>query len=113
MIHQVSWAPPPETLKTIPIAAIHDYLTRRGWVQMPSTMPQFRYYENPELLTDEGKPLYYFFPASDRTNEYPLNVLHFIEGQSRFQQVHPTVIFQELTGTVPSPATTTVQAVAV
>lgn len=107
----VSWAPPAEVVRAIPIGAIHDYLTRRGWVQMPSIRPTSRYYENAGLPMDDGKPLYLYFPASDHFIDYPLRVLDFIEAQARFLDVHPNTILTELTGPT-SPAVTPPQSAA-
>jgi hypothetical protein len=104
MIKPVSWEPPPDVLRAIPISTVHDYLTRRGWVQMPSSLPAFRYYEHSRLRTDDGRPVRYYFPASDHWADYPLRVLDFIEAQAQLRDVHPNVVFRELTGEAAPPA---------
>jgi hypothetical protein len=98
-------------VRTIPVDAVHDYLTRRGWVQRPSSRPTSRYYEHPGLPLDSGKPAYYYFPASNHFIDYPLRVLDFIEAQARLQDVHPDTIFRELLGEATPPAATSTRSV--
>jgi hypothetical protein len=90
--------PKPETLQAIPVNAIHDFLTRRGWVQKPSLRSTSRYYEHSEMFDDDGHRLYFFFPASDHFPDYPLRVLDFIQGQARFWDLTPEAVFNELIG---------------
>ena len=98
----VSWAPKPEVLQAIPVVAIHDYLIRRGWVQQPSPRPTSRYYEHSTMRLDDGRPLYYYAPASDHFPDYPLSVLSFIENQARSWDLDPWAVFRELTGEAPA-----------
>lgn len=109
---EVSWAPPPEATGSIPLAAIHDYLTHRGWVQKASDMPLFRYYEHPKRRLDDGRPVHYYFPAVDSTPDYPLSVLRFIEAQARAQKIHPYDIFNELKAASAAPTGEPVQSAA-
>jgi hypothetical protein len=95
---EVSWAPKPDVLKAIPVSAVHDFLTRRGWVQKPSDRPTSRYYEHSTMRLDDGRPMYYYFPAADHFIDYPLRVLQFIENEARFWELNPWAILTELTG---------------
>lgn len=95
---EVNWGPKPEVLKAIPVSAIHDFLTRRGWVQAPSSISQMRYYEHSEMRFDSGQPMYYYFPATDQFPEYQACVLGFIENQARFWKLDPWAVLKELTG---------------
>lgn len=103
--------PKPEVMAKIPVSAVHDFLTRRGWVQKPSSRPTSRYYEHSEMRLDDGRPLYYYFPASDHFVDYPLRVLDFIEDQSRFWELTPDAVYNELTGVaLAEPVRTTIPA---
>ena len=95
---EVSWAPKPEVLKAIPLSAIHEFMTRRGYLQKPSSIPELRYYEHTEMRFDSGQPVHYYFPASEHFVDYPLRVLDFIEAQAHFWELNPWAILTELTG---------------
>lgn len=94
----ITWAPKPEVLGAIPSSSIHDFLLRRGWEQKPSSNPEFRYYEHSEMRLDDGRPMYYFFPASDHVIDHPIRVLYFIENQARFWDLDPWAVLNELKG---------------
>ena len=49
------WLPKADTLKAIPLSAIHDFLTRRGWVQKPSPRSTSSYYEHSTMRLDDGR----------------------------------------------------------
>jgi hypothetical protein len=95
---EVSWAPKPDTLTKIPVSAVHDFLTRRGWVENVASRDRFRYSEHSEMVDDDGKRLEYRFPAADTSADDPLSVLHFIENEARFWELDPWAILTELTG---------------
>jgi hypothetical protein len=92
------WQPKPEVLQAIPVNATHDFLVRRGWVQQPSPRPTSRYYEHPEQRLTDGRPLHYFFPASDHFADYPARVLDFIENFAQYYNLDPHAILAELQG---------------
>lgn len=107
----ISWSPKPEVLQSIPVSAVRDFLTRRGWVQKPSSRPTSCYYEHPERRLDDGEPVHYYFPASDHFADYPLRVLDFIENFSRYCELDPQAILTELQGgPLAEPVRTTVPA---
>ena len=86
------WAPKPSVLQAIPVSAVDDFLTRREWVQKPSSLPTSRYYEL------KGSALHYFFSASDHLADYPMRVLDFIENFARFYDLDPHAVLTELQG---------------
>ena len=86
------WPPKPAVMQAIPVTAVHDFLTRHGWVQKPSPRPTSRYYE----LRDTT--LHYFFPVADHFADYPLLVLNFVENFARFYDLDPHAILAELQG---------------
>jgi hypothetical protein len=111
MDQSTNWPPKPEVMQKIPPESIHDFLIRRGWVQMPSDRSTSRYYEHPEMRTVGGRPLHYFFPASDYFADYPVRVLDFIENFARYYELDPYAILTELQGgPVAEPVQTSVPA---
>jgi hypothetical protein len=94
----MTFSPKPEVLKAIPVSAVHAFLTRRGWVQKPSSRPRFRYYEHSEMCFDSGKRMSDYFPEASDSPDYPLSVLDFIENQSRFWDLDPQAVLTELQG---------------
>lgn len=92
------WQPKPDEIKDIPVGALHDFLTRRGWIQQPSTIPTMRYYEHSTMKLDDGRPLYYSVSASDHFPDYPLRVLQFVEDQAGFWELDPWAVIAELKG---------------
>jgi hypothetical protein len=95
---RVGWEPKPEVLQAIPLSAIDTFLVRRGWVQKPSSRPTSRYYEHPDRRLDDGRPLHYFFPATDHFADYPLRVLDFVENFARYYELDPHAVLAELQG---------------
>lgn len=61
------------------------------------------YFEHEEMLLDNGNPVYYYFPASDQSKVYPLDVLTFISSQSKLRDMTPEDVYRELTAMVPNP----------
>src|SRR5579883_205394 len=103
--------PKPAVLQAIPVSAIDAFLTRRGWVQKPSSRPRFRFYEHSVMLFDNGQRMYYYFPEHNDSPDYPLSVLDFIENQSGFWELDPHAILTELQGgPLAEPVRTTVPA---
>jgi hypothetical protein len=93
------------------VDAVHNFLTRRGWVQQPSSLPTHRYYEHSEMFDNEGRRLYFYFPASDHFIDYPLRVLDFVENQAHVWDVTPQAVLDELTGVAPiTPVRTSIPA---
>jgi hypothetical protein len=92
------WIPKPAVMKAIPVAAMHDFLTRRGWLQKPSSQPGLRYYEHPERKFGEGRLVSCFIPASDQFPDYPLRVLDFIENQAVNWGMDAHAVLSELQG---------------
>lgn len=92
------WIPKPAVMQAIPVAAMHDFLTRRGWVQKPSPQPALLYYEHAERRFSDGRPIPCFVPASDRSPDYPLRVLDFIENQAVNWGMDAHAILAELQG---------------
>ena len=92
------WVPRAAVMQAIPVSALHDFLTRRGWSQKPSPYPTLRYYEHPEYRSTDGRPVPCTFPASDHFPDYPLGVLQFIEHYAVNWQIDPHAILAELQG---------------
>ena len=92
------FSPKPESLGAVPLDALHDFLVRRGWVQKPSTNSRLRYYEHAEMFDDEGRRMWSYIPASDRSSEYPSVVHEFIHNQAQFWDLAPEAVYAELTG---------------
>ncbi len=65
---------------------------------MPSARSTSRYYEHSEMRLDDGRPMYFYFPASEQLVDYPIRVLDFIEAQSRFWDLDPWAVLNELKG---------------
>ena len=94
----VYWGPKPGVLEAIPLAAVHAFLTRRGYAQRASSMPDMRYYELATERFDDGRPVHYFFPATDQFDGYPDSVLGFIEAQANLWDLDPWDVLAELQG---------------
>lgn len=94
----IYWGPKPADLQAVRLAAVHEFLTRRGYAQQPSSIREMRYYEHAAERLDDGRPLYYFFPASDHFVEYPDCVLGFIEAQAKLWGLDPWDVLAELQG---------------
>lgn len=99
MIDQRSlWQPRAAVMQAIPVTALHDFLTRRGWIQKPSQYPTRRCYEHLEHQFEDGRPVPCYFPASEQLADYPLGVLQFIENYAVNWQIDPHAILAELQG---------------
>jgi len=94
--------PKPNELRRITTQTVRNYLERHGWIFKDTRGYGLSYYEHPEMLLDNGNPVYYYFPTSDKSSSYPLDVLTFISSQSKLRDLTPEDIYHELTALIPT-----------
>ena len=94
--------PRQDELRSITRPAVHNYLVHHGWILRDAVERGLDYYEHSEMLLDNGKPVYYYFPATDKSPSYPLDVLTFISSQSKLRDMTPEDVYRELTAMVPN-----------
>jgi len=80
----------------IRVRELAEYLTQRGWVELPSNRERTRYFEYPKRLDVEGKPLRYYIPISEKYDDYWHRVIDFLNAQAHFQKVSPKQIYDEI-----------------
>lgn len=86
-------------LSVLRVADVVAYLQRHGWTPVPPDRPQTLVFREPNTSSE---PLYQFVPDSETDPDYFRRMVELITLLAFFEDRHPTLILDEVTGSTSS-----------